>query len=82
MDNFTIRKTMLLNWFLGGNHVEICSQPGPSFGHTLSSTPLPVDNHKEVLNRLIRDGSISFQTFYDHGLRWERLLPKKGNHHE
>lgn len=82
MDSFKIRKQMLLNWFLGGNHIEICSQPGHSFGKLYSSTPLPVDKHREVINRLIRDGSIKSQEFYYHGIRWDRLIPTEGGCHE
>lgn len=80
--SFKVKKEMLLNWFLGGNHIDICTQHGPSYGKVSLSTPLPVSNHIEVLNRLIRDGSVTFYTFYDYGIRWDRIEPSKGYSHE
>jgi len=77
MESFKIRKETLFKWFESGNYIDLCSQPGPPFGKYITSTPLPVEKHEDVLDRLIRDGGVVYETIYDLGLRWERLTVKK-----
>lgn len=76
VNSFKEKKIVLFTWINAGNVLERCSQPGPSFGKFSGVENCPITAVEPVLNRLLRDGQLDFETFYDFGIRWERFVPK------
>lgn len=75
MNRFTNKKSQLLDWIMAGNAIEQCSEPGPSFGKFSGTENCPIAGIEPVINRLLRDGKLQYETFLSFGMRWERYIP-------
>jgi len=84
VNNFKIKKNILLAWLKQGNVIERCSEPGPAFGKFSGIEGCPISGLETVINRLFRDGELSYKTFLSLGMRWDRYFPVNvnGDHHE
>lgn len=70
METLKKRKSKLIKWMKQGNTIEQCSQPGYALGRWSYT---PIEGLQPVINTLLSQGCLTFETFYIFGIRWERF---------
>lgn len=73
MATFKERKYQLIEWLKQGNIIEMCSQPGHAFGSLNKTDNCPLRGIQPLINSLLSQGVICYETFYEYGIRWERF---------
>lgn len=63
----------LLNWMLGGNSVDFCTEVSNQLGVMKYSTPPEFETDRRSLLNLLRDGYLDKVEQYSFGIRWTVL---------
>ncbi|CAH0535374.1 hypothetical protein VST7929_02952 [Vibrio stylophorae] len=69
--SLTAEQKLLLTWMATGHTFEVCTDYCSHFGDVQPKQLIPVQLHRKTINKLKREGLVSFESKFYYGLRWD-----------